>query len=101
MVHDLLARQVIRQRPANRLTPFATLVVRFALCRRRRARRFAFLQILQHQLELPDLAVELLRRAAELHAPQLGELGLVLFDVQPGAGQLGPGDGQLGLALGQ
>ena len=48
---------------------------------RRRPRRFAFLQILQHQLELLDLGVELLRRAPELHPPQLGELGFVLFDL--------------------
>jgi hypothetical protein len=94
MVHDLLARQMIGQRPAHRLAPFATWPIRSVLCSRRRARCFAFLQILQHQLELPDLAVELLRRAAKLHAPQLGKLDLVLFDAKPG-------DGQLGLALGQ
>src|SRR6266851_9452964 len=53
------------------------------------------------QLELLDLGVELLRGTAELHPPQLGELSLVLFDAQPGAGQLGPCHRQLGLALGQ
>jgi hypothetical protein len=92
---------MIGQRPAHRLAPFTARLTGLTLCRRRRARRFAFLQILQHQLELPDLALELLRRAAELHAPQLGELSLVLFDAQPGAGQLGPRDRQFGLALGQ
>ena len=60
-----------------------------------------FLQILQHQLELLDLGIELLRGAAELHAPQLGELGLVLLDPQPGAGQFGPRCRQFRLALGQ
>jgi hypothetical protein len=72
-----------------------------ALRRRHRPRRFAFLQILQHQLELLDLGVELLRRAPELHPPQLGELRLVLFDPKPGVGQLGPRHRQFGLTLGQ
>ena len=48
-----------------------------------------------------DLNVEFFRRAPELHAPQLGKLSLVLFDPQPGAGQLGPRHRQFRLALGQ
>ena len=60
MVHDLLARQMIGQRAAYRLT-LATWLIRRALHRRRRPRRFACLQILQHPLELLDLRVELLR----------------------------------------
>ena len=39
-------------------------------------RCFAFVQILQHQPELLDLNVELLRRRPELHAPQLVTPGL-------------------------
>jgi hypothetical protein len=50
---------------------------------------------------LADLGVDPLRRTAELHAPQLGKLCLVLFDLQPGAGQLSPRHRQLGLPLGQ
>jgi hypothetical protein len=98
MMHDLFARQVIGQRPAYRLAPFATWLIRLALCSRRRARRFAFLQIFQHQLELSDLGVELFRRAAKLHSSQLS---LVLFDAPPGVGQLGPRHRQFSLALGQ
>jgi len=52
-------------------------------------RCFAFVQILQHQPELLDLNVELLRRRPELHAPQLGKPGLVLFDRESGTGQFG------------
>ncbi len=33
--------------------------------------------------------------------PQRGELGFVLLDAQPGAGQLGSRDRQFGLALDQ
>lgn len=61
MMHDLLTQQVIGQRAAHRLTPFPARPIRLALCRRRHADRRAFLQILQHQLELLDLGVELLR----------------------------------------
>src|SRR6516162_4723058 len=66
-----------------------------------RPRCFAFLQILQHQLELIDLRVKLLRGSPELHTPQLGKLGLVLFDPQPSAGHFGPRHCQFCLALGQ
>lgn len=82
VVHDLLARQMIGQWAARRLSPFVARLIRFALASRRRPRRFAFLQVLQHQLELRDLRVKLLRRAAELHSSQLGELGFVLFDAK-------------------
>jgi len=40
------------------------------------------LQLLQPQLELFDTSAEALRRAAELHPPQLGDLELEFFDLQ-------------------
>ena len=86
IMHDLLARQMIGQRPAYRLTPLVARLIGGTVYRRCRARRFTLLEILEHQFELLDLGIELLRGASELHAPQLGELGLVLFDPQPGAG---------------
>ena len=101
IVHDLLARQMIGQRPSHRLATFAARLIGDALCRRRCARRFALFQIFEHQLELRDLSIEFFRRAPELHAPQLGKLSLVLFDPQPGAGQLGPRFRQFRLAFGQ
>jgi hypothetical protein len=99
IMHDLLARQMIGQWPPHRLTPFARWLIRRALwcC----TPRFTFLEILERQLELRDLNVEFFRRAPKLHAPQLGELRLVLFDPQMGAGQLGPRFRQFRLALGQ
>jgi hypothetical protein len=100
-VHDLLARQMSGQWPPHRLAPFVARLIRRPLCRRWRQHRFAFLQIFAHQLELLDPGVELLRGTPELHAPQLGKLGLVLFDPQPGVGQLGPRRRQFRLALGQ
>ena len=101
IIHDLLARQMIGQRPAHRLAPLAARLIGGRLYRRCRPRRFTFLEILEHQFELLDPGIELLRGASELHAPQLGELGLVLFDPQPGAGQIGPRHRQFRLAFGQ
>ena len=80
---------MIGQRSTYRLAPFAGWLIKSALCCRRCAFRFALFQIVEHQLELRDLSIEFLRPAPELHPPQLGELGLVLFDPQPSAGQLG------------
>ena len=57
--------------------------------------------LLEHQLELRNLAVELLGRAAELHPAQLGELGLVLLNQDARAGQFRPRRGQFGLAFGK
>jgi len=45
-------------------------------------RRFAAFQLLQRQLELRDLARQLLRRAAELHPAQPHQLHLQLLDLQ-------------------
>ncbi len=100
-MHDLLTRKMIGQRPSHRLTPFAGWLIKSTLCRRRCAFRFALFQILEHQLELRDLSIEFFRRAPELQAPQLSKLGLVLFDPQTGAGQLGPRFCQFRLAFGQ
>ena len=72
-----------------------------ALCAPLRSLPNPLFQILGHQLELRDLSIEFFRRAPELHAPQLGKLSLVLFDPQPGAGQLGPRFRQFRLAFGQ
>jgi hypothetical protein len=92
---------MIGQRPPHRLAPFAARLIGGVWRRPWRPHRFAFFQILQHQLELLDLGVELFRRAPKLHPSQLGKLGLILFDPQPSTGQLGPRRCQLGLARGQ
>ena len=101
IMHDLLARQMIGQWPAYRLTPLAARLIGGTLYRRCRPHRFTFLEILEQQFELLDPGIELLRGASELHAPQLGKLGLILLDPQPGAGQLGPRHRQFRLPLGQ
>jgi hypothetical protein len=44
--------------------------------------RFPCLQLLKPQFELGDLMVDPLRRAAELHPPQFGNLEFELFDLQ-------------------
>ena len=83
LMHDLLARQMIGQRLALRL-------VGACAGRCRRIRRFGAggifgrtgLQFLELELELLDLAADPLRRAAELHAPQLGDLEPQLLDLQ-------------------
>ena len=100
-MHDLLARQIIGPRPAYRLTPLAARLIGGTLYRRCRPHHFTFLEILEQRFGLLDPGIELLRGASELHAPQLGKLGLILFDPQPGAGQLGPRHRQFRLPLGQ
>jgi hypothetical protein len=94
---DDIARQMVGQRAAHRFN-----------CRRiglRWGRLFEpvgrgsllFLQILQRQFDLMDGAAQPFRRAAKLHAPQLGELRpqpgnqlrpLIQFLAQPGDGVL-------------
>ena len=83
-VHFLVSRQVIRQGTAHRLLA-RRLVGRWNL-----ARRFAFvsLQVFQLQFQLLDLVVELLRLAAELHAPQFGNLQLEMLDLDGARAQL-------------
>jgi len=92
---------MIGQRPPDRLTPFAARLTGGELRRRGSARGVALFQILEDQLELRDLSVEPFRRASKLHAPQLGKLGLVLLDPQPGSGQFGPCYRQFCFPLGQ
>ena len=83
LMDNILARQMVRQRLALRL------VGRLG-CRCRRLRRFGTrsifgrtsLQLLKLELELGDLASDPLRRAAELHAAQLGDLEPQLLDFQ-------------------
>lgn len=77
----ILAWRVVGQRPPRR-----TDVSRFR-CRRRHVRRCGLLNILQLQLELGDLALDLLRRAAELLAPQPRQLRLQPFDDAVALGQ--------------
>jgi hypothetical protein len=76
------------------------MLIGLVLANRRRPRRVSFLQVLQQQLELLDLCVKLLRRAAELHPSPLAELGSVLFDAQRRGGQLGLALSQQGAKLG-
>ncbi len=51
---------------------------------RARLRRFNGLQLLELQLELVDHARQALRRLAELHAAQLGQLRFELLDLERG-----------------
>ena len=82
-MHNILARQMIRQRLALRLVGVWGR-------RRRRFRRFGTgdifrrtgLQFLELELELGDLARDPLRRATELHAAQLSDLEPQLLDFQ-------------------
>ena len=65
-------------RSAPRTVPFSAIDLD-------RVRRLAGLQLLQPEFELLDLAGDLLRRAAELHPAQLGDLELELLDLQGAA----------------
>jgi hypothetical protein len=86
LMHDLVPRQMRRQRPAAGL-PALRRDRRLGLLwagagGRRGTGRFLRLQLLQPQLELLELAGHLLRRAAVLLAPQAGDLELELLDLQ-------------------
>ncbi len=74
LVDDLLARQVVRQRPT--CWPANNSILR-SCCG---ARRRALLGVLQLQLQLGDLAFDLLRRSAELLPPQPRQLRLQSLD---------------------
>jgi hypothetical protein len=69
-MHDLLARQVIGQWPAGRLAGVAEQNRRIRDC----TGAFSLVQVLQTKLKLFDLTIQLLRRPAELHAPQTRQL---------------------------
>jgi hypothetical protein len=82
-----LARQMVRQRPARRLAlavgqPGRRALLGLTSSGRRRNARLAGLQLLDRQLELGDLAIQLLRGAAELHPAQLRQLHLQPLDLQ-------------------
>lgn len=80
----LVARQVIRQGAAHRL------LARCLVGGRHLAPRFAFfgLQVFELQFQLLDLMVKFLGFAAELHAPQLGDLQLGGHDLDGARVQL-------------
>ena len=85
-MHDLLARQMIGQRLALRLGAladrshgFGGIGLSFGF---RGGFGLAGFQFLKPQFELLDLAGDAFRRAAKLHAAQLGDLQLELLDLQ-------------------
>ncbi|MEA2767301.1 MAG: hypothetical protein QOD93_263 [Acetobacteraceae bacterium] len=84
LMHDLLARQMIGQRLALRLGALADRTDRFGGLSFgfRNGLGLAGFQFLEPQFELLDLPRDPLRRAAKLHAAQLGDLQLELFDLQ-------------------
>ena len=82
LVHHLLARQMIRQRLARRFVAHAHGCHGLGSFGLGDVFGFPSLQLLEPQFELSELAVDPFRRAAELHAPQLGNLELEFFDLQ-------------------
>ena len=84
LMHHLLARQMLRQWLALWLGPLADRWRRIGNLSLgfRNDLGLAGFQFLQPQFKLFDLAAAPLRRAAKLHAPQLGNLELELFDLQ-------------------
>src|SRR6476469_1856718 len=86
LVHDLGARQMFGQgSPAGRFLPQRQIALR---CRRghgnslwRGSGRLG-LQLIKHQFQLLDDARDLLRRAAELLAPQTRDLDLQLLNLE-------------------
>ncbi len=85
LMHDLLARQMIGQRLAlwfgtfaNRSHRFGGIGLSFGF---RGGFGLAGFQFLKTQFELLDLPGDPLRRAAKLHAAQLGDLQLELLDL--------------------
>ena len=81
-VDHRLVRQMVGKRAPGRLDPGSRSRRRSHGHWRLASRRFAAFQLLQRQLELRDLARQLLRRAAELHPPQPPQLHLQLLDLQ-------------------
>jgi hypothetical protein len=64
-----------------------------------RSRRLVGLEVFQLQFQLFDLVVQLFRLAAELHAPQLGDLQFEVLDLDGARVQLLCHAGQLLIAL--
>ncbi len=100
-MNDLLARQMFRQWPANRLTPLRPWRARRGIPRCGLAGSLAFFEILKPQFQLMNLCVERLGRLAKLHPAQLVQLRLILRDEQMGTGQFGARRRQFGLAFGE
>lgn len=94
-MHDLVARQVRRQRPHRRRAlgcgDGLSLLGRGGFS----------LQLLQRELKLLDLAVELLGPGAELHPAQPRDLHAQRLDQQISAVKLGAGIGKSGVAFGK
>jgi hypothetical protein len=82
LMDHLLTRQMIRQRLARRFVAYARGRCGIGGFGLGDVFRFPCLQLLEPQFELGDLMVDPLRRAAELHPPQRGNLELELFDLQ-------------------
>ncbi len=80
---DLFVRQMVEGRPA-----FGILAEAAERRRTRRiARTFVFVKFVQRQFKLSDLEVAFLRRAAELHPPELCDACLELLDLKFFCGQ--------------
>jgi hypothetical protein len=79
-MNDLLARQVFGQGRADRLASFGLERAARRTLGRRLAGCLALLEIFQPQFQLLNLRIQGRRRTAELHAPQLAQLRLVLLD---------------------
>lgn len=81
-VHLRLARQVIRQRPPRRFSPWhvgrSRLVMR--VVQQRGLCKLGRFQIFKPQFELLNLTVELLALAPELHPPQPQDEQFQIFD---------------------
>jgi hypothetical protein len=82
LMHDLLAWQMIGQRLALRLATLADRTHRFGGIGFRGDFSRAGLQFLKPQFKWLDLLRHPFRRAAKLHAAQLGDLQLELLDLQ-------------------
>jgi hypothetical protein len=75
-VHDRTARQVVRQRAFALAGLLPGSEAAGLLCSLADLFGYAGFQLLEPQFELLDLPGQSLRRAAELHPPQLGDLGV-------------------------
>ena len=86
LMHDLLPRQMIGQRPALWLATLADRCCGFGGLNLGFGAGGVFghagFQFLEPELKLGNLAIDPLRGPAELHAAQLGDLELELFDLQ-------------------
>jgi hypothetical protein len=86
LMHDILARQMIRQRLALWLAALADRSLGFGGVDLSFGFRASFglagFEFLKPQFELLDLTADAFRRAAKLHAAQLGDLQFEFLDLQ-------------------